>query len=138
MATNKTIPSGLDVESWLAAIADPERQADCRALDRLLAELTGEPARMWGSSIVGYGSYHYRYESGREGDSCVVGFSSRAKEISVYLFPTFPGRDELLPRLGKHRAGVGCLYIKSLSDVDTAILRELVTRSVRQCRQSHG
>jgi hypothetical protein len=138
MATNKTMPSGIAVETYLAAISDPERQADCRALARLMAEVTGEPGRMWGSSIVGFGSYHYRYESGREGDSCLAGFSSRANEIALYLVADFPGRDELLARLGKHRSGKGCLYLKRLADVDSAVLRELVARSVRQRQENHG
>lgn len=91
-----------------------------------MTSVTRQPPRMWGPAIVGFGQYRYKYESGREGDSCLTGFSSRKGPISVYLVASFSGRDALLQELGKHRMGKGCLYVRRLDDIDTAILKELV------------
>jgi hypothetical protein len=130
-------PSDADVEAFLAAIPDDTRRADARALCALMAEATGEPARMWGSSIVGFGSYHYRYESGREGDSALASFSPRKQASVVYLAGYFEGRDaELIERLGPVKTGKGCVYIKRLGDVDRDALRELVDRSVSVRREA--
>ena len=126
MAENKTKPTGASVQSYLAAIDDDTRRKDCEALTKLMARATKNPAKMWGSSIVGFGSYHYKYESGREGDSCLVGFSSRKGEISVYGLNAALDARELLARLGRHRAGKGCVYIKTLADVDLTVLARLV------------
>ena len=93
---------------------------------------------MWGTSIVGFGSYHYKYESGREGDSCLTGFSSRKGDISVYLLASFPGHDELLAKLGKHKIAKACLYIRKLSDVDLKTLEKLVAGSVKEVKRRHG
>jgi len=101
MAQNKTKVTEASVEGYLAAISDDERRRDCEALAKRMAKITGHEPKMWGTSIVGFGSYHYVYESGREGDACVVGFSSRKGDISVYLSPTFPEREALLAKLGK-------------------------------------
>jgi hypothetical protein len=106
------------------------RRADGQTLLALMARLTGAPATMWGPSIIGFGRYHYRYDSGHEGDMCMVGFSPRKAELVLYLVPDFTGPDELQARLGKHRSGKSCLYIKRLADVDMAVLEEMVTRSV--------
>ena len=116
---------------YLAAIGDQARREDCEALADLMAKATKQAPRMWGASIVGFGSYRYRYASGREGESCVVGFSSRRGDISVYGLNAAAGAEELRSRLGKHKAGKGCVYIKRLSDVDlkgrhTTTHRELV------------
>lgn len=132
MAENKTKQTEASVESYLAAIADPARQADCRKLVEILSRAAKEPAKMWGTSIVGFGSYHYRYESGREGDSCIVGFSSRKAEIAIYLVAEFPGSDDLFARLGKHKRGKGCTYVKRLSDVDVAVLEKIAAGSVAE------
>jgi hypothetical protein len=126
MAQNKTKETQASVESYLAAIDDETRRKDCEALARLMGNATKHPAKMWGSSIVGFGSYHYKYDSGREGDMCLVGFSSRKSDISVYGLNAAPNHEELLPRLGKHKAGKGCLYLKRLSDVDTGVLEQLI------------
>ncbi|XHS76885.1 DUF1801 domain-containing protein [Burkholderiaceae bacterium UC74_6] len=131
MATaNKTQPTDASVAQYLAAIEDEARRQDCEALVRLLQKVTGEPARMWGTAIVGFGSRHYRYESGREGDTCLVGFASRKGDISVYGTGSAPDRDALLVQLGKHKTGKGCLYIRKLSDIDAKILERLVAQSI--------
>jgi len=123
---NKTRATEASVEAYLAAIADDERRRDCEALVTLMSRAAKEPPKMWGSSIVGFGSYHYRYESGREGESCLVGFSSRKGDISIYLSTEAPQREALLAKLGRHRMGKGCLYIRSLGEVDAAVLEKLV------------
>ncbi len=130
MAENKTKVTAAKVESYLAAIEDEARRKDCEALSRLMARATKHEPKMWGTSIVGFGSYHYVYESGREGDACLAGFSSRKGDISVYLMASFPGRDELLAKLGKHKMGKGCLSIRKLGDVNLEVLEQLVARSV--------
>jgi hypothetical protein len=116
MAENKTKATAASVDDFLDAVADPQRRDDARTLRELMERVSGEPAAMWGPSIVGFGRHHYKYESGREGDMCRIGFSPRAKELVLYGgFLRNPGR---LARLGKYRAGKGCLYIKRLADVD--------------------
>ena len=125
-AENKTKATDVSVEDYLAAINDEARRKDCEALADLMAKATKQPARMWGASIVGFGTHHYKYDSGREGDTCVVGFSSRKGDITVYGLNAAEGAAELLPKLGKHKAGKGCVYIKRLSDVDLKVLEELV------------
>ena len=130
MAKNKTKPTRGSVAGYLASITDEERRKDCETLARLMTKATKSPATMWGPSIVGFGTYHYTYESGREGDMCLVGFSSRKEAISVYLMPYFEKKTELLKDLGKHKAGKGCLYIRKLDDVDTKVLEKLIVGSV--------
>jgi hypothetical protein len=128
----KTMPTGADVEAFLAGVSDPGRQSDARALCALLAEVTGEPAVMWGTSIIGFGVYHYRYESGYEGTTALAGFAPRKAHLVLYLVGGFEDRHQkLLARLGPHKTGKGCLYLKRLADVDLDVLRELVDRSVR-------
>lgn len=126
----KTHPTTTDVESFLQAIEPPARQSDCRELARMMEEATGSPPVMWGSNIIGFGQYHYRYDSGHEGASALVGFSPRKREISVYLAPGFAEWEDLTPGLGKHRAGKGCLYITGLAGLDREILRKMIERSV--------
>jgi hypothetical protein len=132
MAENKTKATESSVADYLAAIEDEGRRKDCEALCELMAKATKQPPKMWGRSIVGFGSYHYRYESGREGDSCLVGFSSRKGDISVYGLAGSPEREELLAMLGKYKTGKGCLYIRKLSDIDVKILGQLVASSVAE------
>jgi hypothetical protein len=138
MAENKTKATEASVDSYLAAIGDESRRKDCAALARLMSKATQQKPVMWGTSIVGFGRYHYTYESGREGDSCLVGFSSRKSDISLYLLADFPGRDELLARLGKHKTGKGCLYIRNLGDVDLEILEQLVAASFVEKKRIHA
>ena len=127
----KMQPTGADVESFIEAIPNANRRADARVLCGLLSEITGEPAALWGAGIVGFGSYRYRYESGREGNAPLVSFAPRAAHVVVYLIGGFAERDErLLERLGPHTSGKSCLYVKRLTDIDLDVLREVVDRSV--------
>lgn len=132
MSDAKTRPTGHDVEAFLDAIEDPQRREDSRAVAALMREVTGAEPQMWGESIVGFGSYHYRYASGREGDWPLTGFSPRKQNLTLYLSYGFEQHAELLGRLGKHKLGKACLYLKRLDDVDRAALRELVARSVEE------
>ena len=130
MATLKTVPNDQSVDAFLAAIEDARKRADCMTLRALMQEVTGEPAQMWGDAIVGFGSYHYKYASGREGDWFLTGFAPRKQALTVYIMAGFDDYDALMARLGKHTTGKSCLYIKRLDDVDLDVLRELVRRSV--------
>jgi hypothetical protein len=123
MAENKTKATPASVDIFLDAIPDPQRRADAGALRALMERASGEPAAMWGPSIVGFGRHHYKYESGREGDICRIGFSPRARELVLY--GGFLRLPERLARLGKYRAGKGCLYIKRLADVDVGELEAM-------------
>jgi Domain of unknown function (DU1801) len=128
MAENKTKPTGASVAAYLAAIEDDTRREDCKALSALMTKATKQKPKMWGPGIVGFGSYHYKYASGHEGDSCLTGFASRKSDITVYV-GSFPGRDQMLAKLGKHKVGGGCLYVKKLGDVDLKVLEKLVVAS---------
>ena len=130
MAELKTKATEVSVDSFIAAFADPVRQTDAKAARALLERITGEPARMWGPSIIGFGSYSYKYESGREGTMCRLGYSPRKAELVFYLGGTVSQQHEALTRLGKHKTGKGCLYIKKLADVDMAVLEELANASL--------
>jgi hypothetical protein len=129
MAENKTQPTAVPVSEFLDRVADPGRREDARALCALIEQATGEPPAMWGPSIVGFGRYHYRYDSGREGDAPAAGFAPRGRELVVYLVAHSERSEALLARLGRHKAGKGCVYIRRLADVDEAVLRELVADS---------
>jgi len=137
MAEPKTKPTAVSVDAHVEAIADATRRADCRTLIDLMQRATGAPATMWGPSIVGFGSYHYRYESGHEGDACMVGFASRKSDLVVYLMDGFDERDALLARLGRHKIGKACLYLKRLWEVDLAVLERLVALSVAEVRRRY-
>jgi hypothetical protein len=129
--SQKTQATEADVEAFLNAVPDPRRREDARMLCRLLADISGEPAVLWGPSIVGFGVYSYRYPSGHEGTSALVGFSPRTRNLVVYLVGGFEDRyPGLVERLGPHKAGRGCLYLKQLADVDLDVLRQLVERSI--------
>ncbi|HEX6251198.1 MAG TPA: DUF1801 domain-containing protein [Gemmatimonadaceae bacterium] len=130
MAELKTRPETTSAAEFIASIADDDRRSDCEAIAALMQEVTGAPPVMWGSSIVGFGRYHYKYESGREGDWMLVGFSPRKKDITLYLMAGFDRFPALMQRLGPHRTGKSCLYVKKLDDVDRAVLRDLVRSSV--------
>lgn len=124
---NKTVEGDASVEDFLARVEPPERREDGRVVAALMARLSGEPAAMWGPSIIGFGRYHYRYDSGREGDSLRIGFSPRKADLVFYL----PGLDDAdFVALGKYRRGKGCLYVKRLSGVDMAVLEALIVRSI--------
>jgi len=119
------------VQEFLAAVEHPVRRADGFRLLALMSGITGEPAQMWGPTIVGFGSYHYMYASGREGDAAAVGFSPRKSSLSLYGLTYGPEAAELLGRLGRHKLGAGCLYVNKLDDVDEAVLTELVRLGYR-------
>ncbi len=138
MAENKTKASEASVARYLSAIKDKVRRSDCEALAKLMSKATKQPPKMWGTSIVGFGSYHYKYESGREGDSCVTGFSSRKGDISVYLTASVLGHHKFVSKLGKHKVGKGCLYIRTLSDVDLKVLEQLVVATVADRKRHYG
>jgi len=132
---NKTVPHGLNVADYMANIEDESRRNDCQKILDMMQELSGHKPKIWGASlksgIVGFGGYHYKYESGREGDSLRTGFSSRAQNISLYIMPGYQDFSDELSRLGKHKMGKACLYIKRLSDVDEEVLKEIVTKGLK-------
>ena len=138
MAENKTKATDVSVESYLSAIEDDTRRTDCETLATLMTKATQEQPTMWGTSIVGFGSYHYKYDSGREGDSPLIGYSSRKGDITLYLESSFPGYEEFLSKLGKHKTGKGCLYIRQLSDVDQNVLKQLIVDSVAERKRHHA
>lgn len=137
MTQNKTKPEAGDVEVFLNGVEPDQRRADAQAVCELMARVTGRPPVMWGTSIVGFGAYRYRYESGREGEAPVVGFSPRKPATVLYVMGGFPRHDELMGRLGKYTTGKSCLYIKRLADVDAAVLEELVRESVAYMRATY-
>jgi hypothetical protein len=131
-ASQKTLPTGEDVRAFIAAVSDGARREDARRLCGLLADWTGEPPVMWGTSIVGFGSYRYRYESGHEGTAALVGFSARKANLVLYLVGGVKDRyPKLLEQLGPHKTGKGCLELRRLDDVNHEVLRQLVERTVR-------
>jgi hypothetical protein len=132
VAETKTVRTGASVAQFLVGVPDPQRRADAQAVCELMAEVTGARPEMWGSSIVGFGSYHYRYASGREGEWPAVGLSPRRQSLTIYVPEGFDSYDELLSRLGPHSTGKSCLYIKRLSDVDREVLRDLVADGFRR------
>lgn len=136
-STSTTVPTAESVQAYLDAKATPDQVADARRLVELLSGITGAPPAMWGPSIVGFGEYRYVYASGRSGTASLAGFAIRGKELVLYLAPDWDGAEPLLARLGKHKAGKGCLYLKRLADVDEVVLVELVTASVAELRRRY-
>lgn len=132
MAELKTKQTEKSVKEFIAAIADETRREDCLTISKMMKKVTKAEPRMWGTSIVGFGIRHYKYASGHEGDACVIGFSPRKQEISLYLRCGDGRSDALLKKLGKHKAGKGCLYIKKLSDVDLDVLEELIQQAAKK------
>lgn len=126
MAENKTKATTVSVDAFIDAVSHPGRQADARVVLDMMTRVTGEQPRMWGASIIGFGSYHYRYESGHEGDMCRIGFSPRAANIVLYIMPGFAEEGVRLAALGKHKIGKSCLYVNRLADVDLAVLEAMV------------
>lgn len=133
----KTRPTPTSAAEFIAAVEDPKRRADAEAASVLMAEATGEPPVMWGASIVGFGTYHYRYASGHEGDAPLVGFSPRKGNLVFYLSGCDEERGDLLARLGKHKAGKGCVYVNRLSDVDAGVLKEMAAASAASLRRRY-
>ena len=137
MSENKTRPTDQKVMEFLNSIEHKTRRADGLTLLKMMEEITGEDAVMWGSSIVGFGSYHYKYESGREGDMLLVGFSPRKQSMTLYIMPGFDEYDGMLAELGKHKIGKACLYVNKLADVDEAVLRRLVKHSYEHMKETN-
>jgi len=135
MAENKTTPNDQDVEQFLNSIEDERKRKDSFTILELMKQVTGLEPRMWGSSIVGFGSYHYKYESGREGDMILAGFSPRKQNLTLYNMSGFELYDDLIKKLGKHTTGKGCLYIKRLDDVDLPTLKSLIEESFKHVKQ---
>ncbi|WP_299488039.1 DUF1801 domain-containing protein [Acaryochloris sp. IP29b_bin.137] len=133
MADLKTKPTEKSPIEFLNGIADEQKRIDCLELLSLMAEITGKEPRMWGESIVGYGSYHYKYASGREGDYFVTGFSPRKQNLTIYLMPGFAQYEAILGKLGK-----SCLYVKKLDDIDRTLLHELISQSVEDMAEIYG
>jgi hypothetical protein len=127
----KTTRNDESVTAFLAAVTDPRRRADAEAACALMAEVTGSPPVMWGGSIIGFGAYHYRYATGREGDWPAVGLSPRKQALTLYISAGFDGYQDLLDRLGPHTTGKSCLYLKRLADIDQAVLKDLVAKGFR-------
>jgi hypothetical protein len=138
MADLKTKKNRASVQQFLASVDDEKRRKDARVVLKLMREITGEKPAMWGASIVGFGSYHYRYESGREGDWMLTGFSPRKQALTLYIMGGFDRHDGLMSKLGRYKTGKSCLYVKNLEDIDLEVLRELVAESVAYMRRTYG
>ena len=131
MASNKTTETTKSVSVFINSLKDPTQQKDGLEIIDIMNKLSGFEAKLWGPSIIGFGSYHYVYESGREGDMPLVAFSPRSTSIVFYLSINLENRDELLNKLGKHKTGKGCIYIKKLADIDKAILKTMIRNSIK-------
>ena len=136
-ANNKTIQTTQSVEAYLASIEHPVRCADGLALHSLFNKTTGLPAKMWGSSIIGYGRYHYKYDSGREGEHLMTGFSPRKSALSIYIMPGYRDLSPMLERLGIHKIGKSCLYINKLADVQLSVLEEIILEGLSYMRKNY-
>lgn len=137
MAENKTHATSASVDDFISAIADDERRKDCLALVAMMQRVTGSKPYMFGPTIVGFGNYHYEYESGHKGDACITGFASRKPDLTLYIVPGFLASEALMARLGKYKTGKSCLYIRRLSDVDQQVLEKLVRTSVDYVRKTY-
>jgi len=138
MTKLKTTPNDSDVHQFLNAVEDEQKRSDSFTILELMQNSIGEAPKMWGNSIIGFGSYHYKYESGREGDWFLTGFSPRKTSLSLYIMAGFDRYEELMSNLGKYKTGKSCLYVKKLDDVDETVLRELIEASVEHMRQKYG
>lgn len=138
MAEPKTKPTGEDVESFLNTISDERKRRDGFTLLEMMQQITNTEPKLWASSMVGFGDRHYKYASGHEGDTFIVGFSPRKQNLTLYILTGFEGEQQLLEKLGKHKTGKGCLYIKSLDDVHLPILRSLIQHSFERIKQNNS
>ncbi|MBT8306888.1 MAG: DUF1801 domain-containing protein [Maribacter sp.] len=129
MAKNKTIPNETSVSAFIEGVEDEQKKADCHTLIGLMKEITGEEPVMWGPSIIGFGSYHYKYDSGRKGDMLLTGFSPRKQNLTLYIMSGFNRYEKLMQKLGKYKTGKSCLYVKRISDIDMGVLTELIKDS---------
>ncbi|MGM9512101.1 DUF1801 domain-containing protein [Larkinella sp. GY13] len=137
MAKNKTTETEHSVSAYLNAIANEKRRSDCTELVALFTAQTGLEPKMWGAGIVGFGSYHYKYESGHEGDAPLIGLASRANAITLYMASDFDEKELLLQQFGKHKTGKGCIYIQKLEDIDTGVLGQMVQNSVEYLKDRY-
>lgn len=137
MAENKTKPTKGSVTSFINSIEDKQKRLDARKLAAMMRKATGSRAKMWGANIVGFGEYHYQYDSGREGDFMITGFSPRKQALTVYIIPGFKRFESIMNKLGKYKTGKSCLYIKRLADVDEKALRRLIDGSVKYMRKNY-
>ena len=137
MAKNKTTETTASVTDFINSVTNETKRADSYELIKLIEQQTGLKAKMWGSGIVGFGSYHYQYESGHKGDAPLVGFSPRSSAITLYLYFAEERKEKLLQQLGKHKTGKGCIYVKKLSDVNVDVLKEMITESVMYIRTKY-
>jgi hypothetical protein len=137
MAEIKTKATEVSVDDFLADVPDPVRRADGEKVRAMLERVTGEKARMWGPTIIGFGSYHYKYDSGHEGTMCRLGFSPRKAELVLYVLTGEPGQEAQLARLGKHRTGKSCLYIRKLADVDEAVLEDMARGALAHMNEKY-
>src|SRR5690606_40081585 len=137
MAAIKTRPTGASIDAYLASRASPEQLQDCKAIVAICKRVTGKPPRMWGPSIVGYGTYTYTYASGHSGDMCLVGFAVRGRELVIYITGESPEQRKRLAKLGKHRFGKSCLYVKRLADLDVQVLEALIAGSVKEVERRY-
>jgi Domain of unknown function (DU1801) len=138
MADAKTKPTKKSPAAFVRGIKDEARRKDCETVMQMLKRATGQPPKMWGPGIVGFGSYHYKYESGHEGDCCLAGFSPRKEALTLYIMSGFEPHGALMKKLGKYKTGKACLYIKRLSDVDLGVLEQLVEASFKQVKRARG
>ena len=138
MAELKTKPTASSVSAFLNGIQDAQRRKDCFEVARIMKRVTRTAPRMWGTTIVGFGKYHYKYASGREGDWFLAGFSPRKGDLTLYITTGFDGHEDLMRKLGKHKTGRSCLYIKKLDDVDRKVLTTLIARSVSRMKERPG
>ena len=134
---NKTVPTGLKVSDFLGSVENRDRVAECRRVMSIMARVTGKRPKMWGDSLIGYGRYHYRYESGREGDFFLTGLSPRKQQLVVYVMPGFDSYRAQLAKLGKHKLGSSCLYLTRLDGIDLQVLEEIIEDSVRVMRERY-
>ena len=138
MTEVKTKPTEISADSFIATIEDDKVRADCYTIINLMENITGEKPKMWGPAIIGFGKYTYKYESGRSGEICITGFSPRKANITLYVLAGFPGQEELLQKLGKHKSGKGCLYIKKLDDVKVDVLESLIKESIKFLKEKYS
>jgi Domain of unknown function (DU1801) len=131
MAELKTKPTKVSVSKFLESVPDASKRQDCKALIQLMKKATKSQPKMWGTSIVGFGDCHYKYETGREADWFRAGFSPRKNALTLYIMSGFPKHADLMSKLGKHKTGKGCLYLKQLADIDTKVLEQLIERAVQ-------
>ena len=138
MATLKTKPTDASVDDFINQISNEQRKADCLELLKMFSEVTGEPAKMWGDNMVGFGKYHYKYKTGHEGEWFLTGFSPRKQNLTIYIMAGFQNYEELLKDLGKYKTSSSCLYLKKLEDIDRGVLKKLISTSVEDMKKKYS